>query len=64
MLSAAKRQICMSGRTERVTDYQERYVFLVRISEDIIGLGLDHFAIGEDNRAAIVAFLLHCSDST
>lgn len=48
----------MRGGAEWVADDAEGYVDFVRITEDLIAVGLDHFAIGDDDGAAIVGFLL------
>lgn len=43
---------------EGVADNEESDVDLVCVSQDLVGRGLDHLAVGDDDGAAIEGFLL------
>ena len=44
---------------KRISDYEERDIHLVGVFEDVVARRLDHFAVGDNDGAAIVGFLLH-----
>jgi hypothetical protein len=46
-----------------VADNEERNVFLVGVSKDLVTCRLDHFSVGKNHFAAIVIFLLRISVS-
>lgn len=43
---------------EWVADYEKRYVLGVCAGQNVVGMRLDHFTVGEDDGSAIVRFLL------
>lgn len=49
---------------ERVPDYEERDVGRVRILEDVVAAGLDEFAVGKKDSAAVEGFLGRLAFST
>lgn len=62
MLTASQREVCVCCCAEGVADYEEGYICFVGAGEDLVAGGLDFFAVGEDDGAAVVGFLLFAND--
>ena len=57
-LARAQDEVRVSGGAERVADNAEGYVDFIGVPEDLVAVGFDHLAVGDDDGAAIVGFLL------
>lgn len=52
-------QICRGEeyKPEGIPNYQEGNVFLLRVAQNLLAIGLDHFSVGNGNRPPIIVFL-------
>lgn len=57
-MSTSEGEVCVCSGAEGVADDEESYVFGVGVCQNFLAGGFDHFAVGEDDRAAIVGLLL------